>query len=357
MMKGNIIKINSKLLYGFVFLYSMFFFTSCKTNLVYINVTNPAPVTISNSVKKVGIINRSIPSDDNKSLISIHQNRSGETLELIKESSNECIKGLREALIENKRFDVITPLSQVNIRTPVMGTFPTQLSWSEIEAICKTYDVDIVFALEIFDTELRVVPLVNTTKITNATDVLNSVTQQQVNITTIVKTGWRIYDPANKVLLDEFPLTDKLTITANAVNAVNTVESLLGRKEAIKQSSNSMGVVYAQRLLPVWTRVTRDYYIKGTSNFKIATRRARTGNWQGAGELWLKETTNSKRKIAGRACYDMAILSEINGDLDTAIQWAQKSYEDYNNKLALKYINMLRYRKQSNKQLEYQMEK
>jgi hypothetical protein len=51
----------------------------------------------------------------------------------------------------------------------------------------------------------------------------------------------------------------------------------------------------------------------------------------------------------------MAILNEINGDLDAAISWAQKSYEDYNNRLALQYVNMLRNRKQKVGKLDYQM--
>jgi hypothetical protein len=41
----------------------------------------------------------------------------------------------------------------------------------------------------------------------------------------------------------------------------------------------------------------------------------------------------------------MAIINEINGNLDEAITWAQKAYTDYNNKLALDYINILKRRK------------
>ena len=52
----------------------------------------------------------------------------------------------------------------------------------------------------------------------------------------------------------------------------------------------------------------------------------------------------------------MAILGEINGDLDAAIQWAQKAYENYNNKLALKYVSILKNRKASNQRLDYQLE-
>jgi hypothetical protein len=330
---------------------------SCKTNLVYIRATNPAPVTISNNSKNIGIVNRSIPSGDNKSLNTIHQATSGETLKLIKEASTECIRGLNDALTQNKRFDIIKPLNQVELTTPVAGSFPSQLSWTQVESICNDNGVDLLFVLEVFDTELKVIPLTPPpTKITNVMDVINTVTQSQVNINTTVKTGWRIYDPKNKYILDEFPLSDYMSITANASTIVNTTEAMLGRNEAIKQSANKLGNMYADRIIPYYLTVTRDYYVKGNRNFKIATRKARTRNWDGAGEIWLKETNSSKRKIAGRACYNMAILGEINGDLDAAIQWAQKSYENYNNKLALKYVNILRYRKQTSQRLQNQQE-
>ena len=333
--------------------------SSCKTSLVYIKVTNPAPVTISNNSKNVGIANRAIPSEDNKTLNTIHQATSGESLKLIKEASAESVRGLNDALTQNKRFDIVKPLNQVELRTPVIGSFPSQLSWTEVESICKKNNVDLLFVLEVFDTELKIVPLTPPpppTKITNVVDVINTVTQAQVNITTIIKTGWRIYDPKNKYILDEFPLTDYLTITANAATVVNTTEAMMGRKEAIKQSANKLGNRYADRLIPYYITVTREYYVKGSENFKIATRKARTGNWDSAGELWLKEANSSKRKMAGRGSYNMAILNEINGDLDAAIQWAQKSYENYNNKLALKYVNILKYRKQSNQRLQNQFE-
>jgi len=334
---------------------SIFVFTACKTNLVYINVTNPAPVTVSKNTRNVGIVNRSIPSDDNKALNTIHQATNAQSLKLIQEASAECMRGLNDALIQNKRFDIVKQINTVDLRTPVSGTFPSQLSWTEVEKICDENGVDVLFVLEVFDTEFKVVPQSAPPKLTTATDVLNSVVNSQVNITTTVKTGWRIYDPKNKYILDEFPLSDYLSVTANAATVINTVEAMMGRKEAIKQSANRMGSLYADRILPFWIKVTRDYYVKGSNNLKVATRKARTGNWDGAGELWLKETFSSSRKIAGRACYNMAILGEINGNLDEAITWAQKSYENYNNKLAWRYVNVLRDRKRTAQRLENQM--
>ena len=81
------------------------------------------------------------------------------------------------------------------------------------------------------------------------------------------------------------------------------------------------------------------------------------GKWDEAGDLWKKETENPKMKIAGRAAYNMAIISEINGDLDSALGWAQKSYEDYNNKLGIRYVRILENRKYKNEVLKVQEER
>lgn len=321
---------------------------SCKTNLVYIKAVNPPPVVVSSAVKNVGIINRSVPSDDNKALNNLHQATSAETAKMIRESGMEGIRGLNEALIEHQRFDIVKPILSPDLRTPVAGSFPSPLTWKEVETICQNNGVDVLFVLEVFDTQLRVVPLTTPTKVNSVTDVINNVANAQADIITTVKAGWRLYDPKAKLVLDEFPQTDEMGVRANAATAINTVEAMLGRKEAIKQSANRLGRSYADRLIPYSITLTRDYYVKGTRNLKTAMRRARTGNWDGAGELWLKDTGSSRRKIAGRACYNMAILGEINGDLDGAIKWAQKAYEDYNNKLALQYVNMLKYRRKIN---------
>ena len=59
--------------------------------------------------------------------------------------------------------------------------------------------------------------------------------------------------------------------------------ALVGRKEAVNQVSNKAGHGYALRIIPYRLRVMRDYYVKGTDNFKIARRKAQVGKWDEAG--------------------------------------------------------------------------
>lgn len=89
--------------------------------------------------------------------------------------------------------------------------------------------------------------------------------------------------------------------------------------------------------------------MNGTDNLKMSHRRAIAGDWDGVAELWKKELSNPDSKIAGRANYNMAISNEIKGDLDKAIEYAQRFYTDYENNMAIDYIKILQYRvKQKN---------
>lgn len=307
------------------------------------NVMEPAPVTVPSYIKVVGVINRSLASEETKKVNVIDEVLSAEGPELDKAGAIESINGLKDELMKNERFTDVVILD-LDLRTTGSGIFPSPLTWEAVQEICKRNHVDALFSLELFDTDTKI--SYSTSPVTLKTPLGDiPALEHQANMVTVVKTGWRIYDPAGRNILDEYSTSQSLTFSGKGINPVVAAEGLLGRKDAVKQTANNAGHQYAQGILPYSIRVTRDYYVKGSNNFERAKRKAQTGNWDEAGKLWEKETTNSNDKIAGRACYNMAIINEINGELDTAISWAQKAYEDYNNTLALNYVKILRNRR------------
>jgi hypothetical protein len=316
---------------------------SCKTQQLYLNVVEPAPVTIPSYIKSVGVINRSIPTDETKTLDVLDKVLSLEGVNLDKDGAMESIRGLSDELLKNARFNEVKTLNDIDFRTSALTNFPTPLTWEIVEKICTETKTDALFSLEKFDTDTH---LNYSTRKVEIKTLLGTVPgiEHQAEMETMVKTGWRIYDPAAKTILDEYIYNESVVFSGRGINPLLAASALVGRKEAVNQVSNKAGQGYAMRIIPYRLRVMRDYYVKGTDNFKIARRKAQVGKWDDAGVLWEKETTNSKSKISGRACYNMAIINEINGDLDAALKWAQKSYEDYNNKLALRYVNILKNR-------------
>jgi len=330
---------------------------SCKMQDLYLNVVQPAPVTIPSNVKRAGIINRSEPTDATKTVDAIDKVMTLEGADLDKEGAAACIDGVGNELAKNDRFTEVVQISVEGIKSPGMGIFPGPLDWETVNKLCRDNAVEILFSLELFDTDTRVNYQVNKTD--NPKTILGALTgfEQRADMFTTVKTGWRIYDPSGKTILDEIMINRNLTFSATGLTPAIAAAALINRKDAVKQVGSNAGVAFAERILPYRVSVTREYYVKGTDNFTIGMRRARTGNWDGAGELWKKETSNPKSKIAGRACYNMAIISEINGYIDVAIEWTAKAYEDYNNKKALDYQHVLEHRKATISLVEYQQER
>jgi hypothetical protein len=329
---------------------------SCKTNELYLNVVEPAPVTVPSYVKTVGVINRSMPTEETKKADAIDKAFTLEGVDLDKDGAWESIRGLSDELLINKRFIEVKSLNDIDFRTPATVSFPNPLAWEIVDQICRETSTDALFSLEKFDTDTHINYSARKVDVKTPLGNLPGL-EHQVDMQTTVKTGWRIYDPAAKKILDEYIYDETIVSTGKGINPLLAIAALTGRKEAVNNVSNKAGHGYAFRLIPYELRVTRDYYVKGTNNFKIAKRKAQLGKWDEAGELWKRETQNSDRKVAGRAAYNMAILNEINGDIDSALSWAQKSYEDYNIKPGLDYVRILENRKYKNEVLKSQDEK
>ena len=327
---------------------------SCsKTNFVFMTVTEPAPVTIPKYITKVGIINRSKPDSDNRVVNTLDKILSVKSAQLDIDGSKECIRGLKDELVSSNFFPTVISLDSLNLTsTSNPDIFQTPLSWDEVEKICNENNVDAIFSLELFHSSTKINAGINPAGKGTITGLPLVNFNASLDIT--VNTGWRIYDPQNKLILDEYPISQNMTFSGNGVNPAAAASALLSRHDAVKQTGYKVGQEYADRIIPYNIRVSREYFVRGSDNFKTAKRMAQAGNWQDAGTLWKKETLNPNRKIRGRACYNMAIINEINGNIDSAMVWAQKAYIEDNIRLALRYVNILKDRKNDNAVLKSQ---
>lgn len=329
---------------------------SCSSmNSLTIPVTEPAPVYLSSSVKSVGILDRSLPTEKTSKMDDFDKYLSMEGTNFDKDAAGAAVVGLFDELKKNSRFENLKIIENSGLESPGMGVFPSPISWQQVGQLCEENDVDAIFMLSFYDTDANVDFGASQAEILGPLGVKIPAIETNITIDTHIKTGWRVYDPANEIIQDEYLLYDHQVSSGRGINPLKTAQAILDRKESVLQVSNIIGHNYALRILPYHTRVKREYFVKGTDNFETAKRRAQTGDWNGAAEIWEKEITNSKGKIAGRAHYNMAIISEINGDLDLAVDWASKSYTDYKNKDALDYLKILKNRMKRVEQLHQQM--
>ncbi|HEA21705.1 hypothetical protein LCGC14_1253580 [marine sediment metagenome] len=331
-------------------------FISCSsTNRLTMNAVEPARISIPAKATKIGIINRSLPSEANRTLDQVDKILSLEGRNLDKEGAASAVMGLHDELSQNERFESVQIIDSINVQQKGLGIFPAALKWDAVSQICEEFNVDILFSLEFYDTDTKVDYQVTMVPVPNQLGIEISLPGHKVSLTTFLKKGWRIYDSKNKIVLDEFMTNNQIVSVGQGINPVKAIEAVIGRKEAVLQISTDLGYSYGLDVRPLRKRITRNYFVKGTNNFKIAQRRAQTSDWEGAARLWEKELNHKKLKIAGRACYNMAIINEINGDLDKALEWASKSYSDYSIKDGLRYVHILRNRMAKEQILDQQL--
>ena len=319
------------------------------------NAIEPARITLPSEVVKIGIINRSQPSEAHRTLDRIDKILSLEGHNLDKEGAESAVTGLFDELSKNDRFESIVLIDSTEVQQRGLGVFPAALNWKTVKKICQTFDVDLLFSLEFYDTDTKADYQVEMVSVPNPLGVDVSLPGHKVTLNTVMKNGWRIYDPKNKRILDEFVASDQIVSVGQGISPVKAIEAVIGRKEAVLQYSGHLGNAYAWDVRPLQKRISRNYFVRGSNNFKIAQRRAQTSDWEGAADLWEQELNNEKSKVVGRACYNMAIISEINGDLKKALDWASKSYSDYRNKEGLRYANILRNRMADERLLDRQL--
>ncbi|MGI9547753.1 MAG: DUF6340 family protein [Flavobacteriaceae bacterium] len=325
------------------------------TNNLTMGVTEPATVVLSPDVRTIGIINRSLPSEANQKADQIDKILSIEGLQLDQQGSEASLQALKNALLDQgivEEVKILNPNHQIN---KGLGIWPASLSWDIIDNLCAQHEVDAIFSLAFYDTDTQIDYRATSMLLPNNLGIKVAVPAHELTLHTKIKNGWRVYDAKQGVIADELQCNDQVVSVGKGINPVKAYEAIAGRKEAVLQYSTNMGSDYVRRLQPLYKRISREYYVRGSHNFTVARRRAQTGDWQGAAALWEQEINNTNPKIAGRAYYNMAISNEINGDLEKAMDWASKAYSDYNNKLALRYLNALKYRSTQVAALERQI--
>lgn len=129
----------------------------------------------------------------------------------------------------------------------------------------------------------------------------------------------------------------------------------------LKNASEYLGKAFGAKIVPTWLKVERSYYRSHNDNMLAAEKLCLNGEYLKAAEIYNRETKNKNRNIAAKARYNMALLCEMEGKPDAAIDWLVLSYSTYkqNNEAhkfnCQQYINILALRKKEIERLGKQV--
>ena len=301
-------------------------------------------VIIPDHISSVGIVDRSHPPGGAAKATNVLEGViTGEGIMEDRKGARACVAGVCSRLSNDKLVDSKV-LDTVTVYGTGAGTMPLPLPWGDVERICKTNKVDALLVLEAFDTDQT--GTVTTSAINQIRNVAQGGTLRPPNpaprARVRVKFGYRLYDPANKTILDEAQMNDFFSVR----NTGSVIPDLgeFAKRGAIQESAYAGGYVYGDRFLPKWIRLNREFYQRKGHEMKRATRMVEVNRWEDAIAVWEPLTKGGNTKLAGRACYNMAVAAEVQGNVPLAIEWAERAYADFGDKRARDYVRILKRR-------------
>ena len=329
---------------------------SC-TSSTQLQVLQPAQIVLPDHVEVIAIADRSKPA---KGFANVVEGLfTGEDIGQDRRGRQRAQEGLTNILTRTPRYSVKSTGIEMT-GSPSGNSFEPPIPWEEVERICQQYGADALITIEMYDSDNYVSTGARTEKKKDKDGKQYTETYYVADMRTQVRIGWRVYDPKQRRIIDEFTTVEDANSDARG-NSEEQARRNLASKEGVTQTvSHAAGELYGMRIAPVWITVSRNWYTKGKGSAKAdmerAARYARADNWDQAADIWNTLVNNAAdEKTRGRAALNMAVAYERAGKLGLALDWAQASYTDFGNKSARSYIDVLRQRIYEQERVEEQM--
>jgi len=331
-------------------------FNSCKTSSFSSQFLVPADITIPQHIKTVGIMNRSLPDKQGLLLNILEGFVTGESIMADRESSMHSVRGAVNTLNMNPRFKAVS-LEGEDYRGTGTKQFPAPLDWGIIDMLCKKYNVDGLVVLETYDSDI-IIRTDSREKTRKKDGKEEKYLEHLASLYVRSNAGWRFYDNVKKQIIDQQVFTDEKSFSGSGLTPQDALSKLPNKRRALNDAGMFSGEMLAFRISPKWLSASRYYYTKARKeeDFKYAKRYVKSKQWNTAAETWMPHSNSADTKIAGRACHNIAVAEEMQGNLPEAIKWASAAYTKHNLKRSRAYLNELTRRQADQARLKEQME-
>ena len=300
------------------------FGTGCMAS-VQVQLLQPAAITLPAEVEVLGVVDRSEVANAGEGFLSAMEGMvTGESILGDREGAGNAISALSQNLKDSPRFD----MRMVSASRDEVGSslFDEMLPFIVVEHLCKQADVDALVGLEYFDSDRSVTTSSDTSTTKDSDGNERKTTTHTARRETTVTASLRTYACDRAVVLDEVtnePYDD--VDTSRASSRQGAINGLSSDQRAINALGRRIGLDYGRRIAPSWVWENRTYYVDKHDLLKEAKFMVRNDQWDDAAGLWEQVLNDPDPKSAGRAAYNLAVFREIEGDMDGAIEYADKA--------------------------------
>jgi len=337
--------IQIKIYQAIIFLLAGIALSSCKSNFAVLTIENSRPSTMElpSDIQSITLMNRSINSqfenyqEDSLQLYFYRKGFQLSKIVLDSTASDTTIRALADLLFDSGRYDVVVPLERNLPKELSYEQLPDTLNPELIKKICSDYNTDALMVLERFYTKVMADYLHEKSGIND---------YHYASVDVKYNAYFRIYKPGRKTLFQEIEVSD----TINWESSDYTEIRLFGKLPSIKQALINAGIKVALeidgKLSPTWTTEKRGYFLIYPKNDR-GQQLMNENNYDEASKYWAEMAQSTNKKIRSKAEFNLALMSELSGDIDGALEWGLKSFYSYYRYQTESYLKKLKFRKET----------
>jgi hypothetical protein len=301
-------------------------------NSASIEIIQPAKITLPSNTNSLLLINNGLGYPLGK-----FKNRVQEGLFRLDTATTQLLVSEASAIIkESPRFENVDYIDDIYFRRIQNQLQP--IEWNAVHSLCSQYNADALLSLEAFGIKDTIIE-------TSYYD--GYVYHTYSNLTLLVNVMWRIYLSNSNTVLEKYIQKD--TIYIEEISSKNEYFNAITTTYAINFLSNKivsrLAVDIADRVAPYWLPIERDFYIyTANKQMKQAARFVYDNDWHKAAKIWRLLVDNENDRVAAAACHNMALACEVDGKLDVAVVWLNKSLKINFTDISNNYLKQIKLR-------------
>lgn len=335
------------------FLLSIFLVACNSIHYVSIETYSPAEVTFPANVGTVVVVNNAVTQPDiSDHVCTVFGVSQPDTIKADSAVWDACM-ALGLAMNEQNYFNDVL-LFHDTIRKDTNYLMDYKFTPAQINSICRLACADAVISID------RLWFRVQRNVVSRPEGYVVGDINIQVNGTV------RSYLPNRPTPLATIHLNDSVCWEQDADNL--TILNLVIPKgeEALREAGKYIVAKAYTNFVPHWVQASRWFYNTAGSRWKEAAVFAANDKWENAAVRWEYFFANEKSRIKrAKAAVNMALASEIKGEFELSLDWANKGLvlfkeagadkNEKNIRLTELYVNILMERIRENRKLNMQL--
>jgi hypothetical protein len=312
----------------------------CRHTLTF-EVTRPAEIAVDQDIQKLAEIDR-FGSDSAQSTTSAFID------ELL--------------LLESPRFSATSRQAARNATAQINATEGAPLAPEHTRKLCEDLAVTGIVSLEEMNVDdgwafsTRTESETTTSTVNGAVrEVTRDIVTHEATYTAEIATTWRLYSCEGRVR--DFYQTLVTSSWYGEGSSRADARTNVGETDALMEDlAVTAAWVYLKRISPYDVNISRRYYSALGGDLREGARYLRDGQLTLAEETLRSGARSASGKKKGKLLYDLAVVSEQKGELDTALSQARRAHKLLDSALSEELVRRLRARARQESEIKSQLD-